>query len=158
LKKEIFGRFVVGSLIFLLTIPFLSYFIVSTKKPLAISEWSGINMAFIQVADSRGNLIDAGELNSIKQTLSENNIASMTFSFSESVEADIVSDINQFCTNIEDNNRIAVLSFDYLLPYLVFDCSQRSKIVYGYALETNTDKKFTLFEKLVLSTKLFLKI
>ncbi|BCX13547.1 MAG: hypothetical protein KatS3mg085_079 [Candidatus Dojkabacteria bacterium] len=158
LSKEVLWSIFVGSLVFICCIPFLSYFIVSYKRPLEIKDWRELDEVYINVSDKKGNNVSVLEFNELKKELDSQGVEYKTFSFNEEVSADVVTKIEDFCSQLKKNTQIGLVTFEYLLPYLAYDCSQEGMVVYGKSFSETNVENFSFWESLILSIKLFTKI
>lgn len=155
IKKEFLFYLFIGAFLFFLLSFIISYLVVSNKKPITISDWKDMDIVYINVADAKGNFIGKEALKDLELELKNLNVSYKTFAFTDESDADIVTTFEDFCKNI-DFKRIGIVSFDYLIPYLTYNCSQKGKIVYGQSFQVQVEEKFTIFEKIFYSFKFFL--
>lgn len=131
--SEIIATVLAGIIILIFASPLVIFYIVSSKEALSIEavQNDSIDEVVIVIEDSHGNEIDENDLEEI---LERNNfsIEPQEVSLNDK-EIEIIS----FCEDLfVENVTIVVIAFDYLLPYIAYDCANNDIVTYGIEVES----------------------
>lgn len=151
-NSEVIATILTGIALIFVSSPILIYYTVSSKHSLDFASASddSINASFLITTDEVGNVVDRADFD---QKFQDSNLF---ITPTESEFSKGGTNFYNFCSNLENSVRtIVVFAFDYLLPFISYNCAKNDVVVYGIDVQSDQGFKPSLITKITWSFNSF---